>query len=268
MRRPARPSRPTGWCGCAGRRGPARDPGTTGTACWCPRRRWREPPSCGSSCASAAARARRRRSGVRWRATAAGGGGQPMAAQRTVHIVPHTHWDREWYEPFQRFRLRLVDLVDRVLALAEADEGFAFTFDGQTAAVEDYLEVRPEAEGRLRRLAERGQLALGPWRILNDEFLVSGETIVRNLESGWRRAQALGGAMPVGYLPDQFGHVAQLPQVLRRAGLASAVLWRGVPAAIDHHAFLWEAPDRSTVRAEYLPAGYVNAVPLLAPPER
>jgi alpha-mannosidase len=191
-----------------------------------------------------------------------------MVAQRTVHIVPHTHWDREWYEPFQRFRLRLVDLVDRVLDLAEADQGFAFTFDGQTAAVEDYLEVRPEAEARLRRLTERGQLALGPWRILNDEFLVSGETIVRNLESGWRRAQALGGAMPVGYLPDQFGHVAQLPQVLRRAGLADAVLWRGVPAAIDRHAFLWEAPDRSTVRAEYLPAGYVNAVPLLALPER
>ncbi len=191
-----------------------------------------------------------------------------MAAQTTVHIVPHTHWDREWYEPFQRFRLRLVDLVDRVLDLAEADQGFAFTFDGQTAAVEDYLEVRPEAEERLRRLTERGQLALGPWRILNDEFLVSGETIVRNLESGWRRAEALGGAMPVGYLPDQFGHVAQLPQVLRRAGLASAVLWRGVPAAIDRHAFAWEAPDGSRVRAEYLPAGYVNAVPLLAQPER
>ena len=191
-----------------------------------------------------------------------------MAAQRTVHIVPHTHWDREWYEPFQRFRMRLVDLVDRVLDLAEADHGFAFTFDGQTAAVEDYLEVRPEAEQRLRRLTERGQLALGPWRILNDEFLVSGETIVRNLESGWRRAEALGGAMPVGYLPDQFGHVAQLPQVLRRAGLASAVLWRGVPAAIERHAFAWEAPDGSWVRAEYLPAGYVNAVPLLALPER
>jgi alpha-mannosidase len=189
-----------------------------------------------------------------------------MAAQRTVHIVPHTHWDREWYEPFQRFRMRLVDLVDRVLDLAEADPGFAFTFDGQTAAVEDYLEVRPEAEARLRRLTERGQLALGPWRILNDEFLVSGETIIRNLESGWRRAEELGGAMPVGYLPDQFGHVAQLPQVLRRAGLAHAVLWRGVPAAIERHAFVWEAPDGSTVRTEYLPAGYVNAVPLLALP--
>ena len=191
-----------------------------------------------------------------------------MAGPRTVHIVPHTHWDREWYEPFQRFRMRLVDLVDRVLDLAEADPGFAFTFDGQTAAIEDYLEVRPEAEGRVRRLTERGQLALGPWRILNDEFLVSGETIVRNLESGWHRAERLGGAMPVGYLPDQFGHVAQLPQLLRRAGLAHAVLWRGVPAAITHHAFAWEAPDGSTVRTEYLPAGYVNAVPLLALPEQ
>jgi mannosylglycerate hydrolase len=191
-----------------------------------------------------------------------------MTGPRTVHIVPHTHWDREWYEPFQRFRMRLVDLVDRVLDLAEADPGFAFTFDGQTAAIEDYLEVRPEAEARVRRLTERGQLALGPWRILNDEFLVSGETIVRNLESGWHRAESLGGAMPVGYLPDQFGHIAQLPQLLRRAGLAHAVLWRGVPAAITHHAFAWEAPDGSTVRTEYLPAGYVNAVPLLALPDQ
>jgi len=191
-----------------------------------------------------------------------------MAAPRTVHLVPHTHWDREWYEPFQRFRMRLVDLVDRVLDLAEADPGFAFTFDGQTAAVEDYLEVRPEAEARVRRLAGRGQLALGPWRILADEFLVSGETLVRNLESGWRRAEALGGAMPVGYLPDQFGHAAQVPQLLRRAGIEHAVLWRGVPAAIDRHAFTWVAPDGSEVRTEYLAAGYGNALPLLALPER
>ncbi len=191
-----------------------------------------------------------------------------MPAPRIVHLVPHTHWDREWYEPFQRFRMRLVDLVDRVLDLAEADPGFAFTFDGQTAAIEDYLEVRPEAEARVRRLAGRGQLALGPWRILADEFLVSGETLVRNLESGWRRAEALGGAMPVGYLPDEFGHAAQLPQLLRRAGIGDAVLWRGVPAAIDRHAFTWVAPDGSAVRAEYLAAGYGNALRLLALPER
>lgn len=174
---------------------------------------------------------------------------------RVVHLVPHTHWDREWYLPFQVFRARLVDLIDRVLETMEADPRFVFTLDGQLATVDDYLEIRPQAEPRLRRLIAEGRLAVGPWQILVDEFLVSGESIVRNLETGWRRAEELGGAMAVGYLPDMFGHVAQMPQLLRRAGLTDAVVWRGVPAAVDRHRFLWEAPDGSTVRAEYLEIG-------------
>jgi mannosylglycerate hydrolase len=186
----------------------------------------------------------------------------------TVHIVPHTHWDREWYLPFQRFRLRLVEVVDQVLALLEANPGYRFTLDGQLATVDDYLEIRPEAESRIRALVGEGRLAVGPWQILMDEFLVSGETIVRNLELGILRAQELGGAMEAGYLPDMFGHVAQMPQLLRRAGVAHAVVWRGVPAAIDHHAFHWESPDGSAVRAEYLVGGYGNAAGLADDPER
>lgn len=185
----------------------------------------------------------------------------------TVHLVPHTHWDREWYLPFQVFRARLVDLIDRVLETMEADPRFVFTLDGQLATVDDYLEIRPQAEPRIRRLIGEGRLAVGPWQILVDEFLVSGESIVRNLETGWHRAEELGGAMAVGYLPDMFGHVAQMPQILRRAGLTDAVVWRGVPAAVDRHRFLWEAPDGSTVRAEYLVGGYGNAAYLLDAPE-
>jgi hypothetical protein len=186
----------------------------------------------------------------------------------TVHLVPHTHWDREWYLPFQSFRLRLVGLIDRVLASMEADERYVFTLDGQLATVDDYLEVRPEAEERIRALVSSGRLAIGPWHVLMDEFLVSGESIVRNLELGLARAQELGGALAVGYLPDQFGHVAQMPQILRRAGIEDAAVWRGVPAAIDRHAFRWVAPDGSAVRTEYLPRGYGNAAHLLAIPER
>ncbi len=183
-------------------------------------------------------------------------------AARTVWLVPHTHWDREWYEPFQVFRMRLVGLLDDVLKQAEADPRFAFTLDGQTATIEDYLAIRPEAAPLVRRLTAAGQLALGPWRILADEHLVSGETLVRNLAAGWRSARALGGAMPVGYLPDEFGHAAQLPQLLARAGIADAVVWRGVPAAIGWHAFRWVAPDGSAVRCEYLPGGYGAAAGL------
>jgi mannosylglycerate hydrolase len=186
----------------------------------------------------------------------------------SVHLVPHTHWDREWYLPFQRFRLQLVRLVDRLLDVMDADNRYRFTLDGQLATVDDYLEVRPEAEPRIRRLVEEGRLAIGPWQVLMDEFLVSGETILRNLEYGQRRGEELGGAMAVGYLPDMFGHVAQMPQILKRVGIEQAVVWRGVPAAIESHSFDWESPDGSTVRTEYLPHGYGNAAYLVDVPGR
>ncbi len=186
--------------------------------------------------------------------------------RRTVHVVPHTHWDREWYRPFQSFRMRLVDCVDTVLDMMDADPRFAFTLDGQLATVDDYLEIRPEGEARIRAAVERGALAIGPWQILMDEFLVSGENMIRNLQLGWGRAEELGTPMPVGYLPDMFGHVAQMPQILRRAGIESAVVWRGVPAAVDHHRFRWEAPDGSAVTTHYLNEGYGSAAYLLSLP--
>jgi hypothetical protein len=178
---------------------------------------------------------------------------------RRADIVPHTHWDREWHRPFQAFRMRLVDLVDRLLDSIEADPGYAhFMLDGQMAVIDDYLAMRPHEADRIRRLAVAGRISVGPWYILMDEFLVSGETIVRDMEMGLDRAAAFGGAMEVGYLPDMFGHVAQMPQILQGFGLGDAVVWRGVPAAIDAPAFRWRAPDGSEVLAEYLTDGYSN----------
>jgi alpha-mannosidase len=191
-----------------------------------------------------------------------------MPSPTTVHLVPHTHWDREWYLPFQAFRMRLVGLLDELLQAMEADDRLRFTLDGQLATVDDYLEIRPEATDRLAALVRSGRLAVGPWLILMDEFLVSGETIVRNLEMGTRRATELGRVMAVGYLPDMFGHIAQMPQILRRAGIDAAVVWRGVPEAIDRHAFTWRSPDGSAVRTEYLWRGYGNARDLFDDPDR
>jgi mannosylglycerate hydrolase len=180
-------------------------------------------------------------------------------AQRHIAVVPHTHWDREWYEPYQSFRLRLVKMLDGLIPLLEGDPSYSrFLLDGQMAVVDDYLEVRPENEDRIRALAAAGRLSMGPWYILMDEFLISGETIVRDLQSGLLRGAAFGGAMEVGYLPDMFGHIAQMPQILRQAGFEHAVVWRGVPSVIDKTGFVWEAPDGSSVRAEYLPTGYGN----------
>ncbi len=116
---------------------------------------------------------------------------------KAVGIVPHTHWDREWYAPFQRYRVQLVHLVDDLLALLEGDPSFTrFLLDGQTAVVDDYLAVRPEAEARLRALAEASRLQVGPWMILMDEFMVSGETIVRNLQHGLATRRRRWAATP------------------------------------------------------------------------
>lgn len=183
-------------------------------------------------------------------------------------MVPHTHWDREWYLPFQRFRVGLVRVLDEVLDAMAADPAYRFTLDGQLAAVEDYLEIRPERRADVARFVAGGRLAVGPWLILADEFLCSGETLLRNLEYGMRGAAALGGAMPVGYLPDQFGHCAQMPQMLALAGLRRACLWRGVPAHVDRDTFDWTGADGTTVRTRYLPGGYGNAFGLFTgPPE-
>ena len=176
-----------------------------------------------------------------------------------VHLISHTHWDREWYLTREQFRLRLVDLVDRVLDLLQADTGYAyFHLDGQTIVLEDYLELQPERGDEIRGLIRAGRLLVGPWYVMPDEFLVSGESLVRNLALGHRIARAFGGSMPVGYLPDLFGHVGQMPQILRQFGLDNAILWRGFGG--PRAEYWWDAPDGSRVLMMHLPTeGYCNA---------
>jgi hypothetical protein len=178
---------------------------------------------------------------------------------RTVAVVAHTHWDREWYSPFESYRARLVNFMTQLLDLMESDRSFRyFLLDGQVALLDDYLAIRPEDEPRIIDLVRAGRLALGPWYVLMDEFCVSAETIVRNLQLGMARAESTGGCSRFGYLPDMFGHVAQMPQILSQAALHHAVVWRGVPSRVRATGFWWRAPDGSPVRAEYLPVGYAS----------
>ena len=173
-----------------------------------------------------------------------------------VTLVPHTHWDREWYEPFSVFSERLVGMMDTLLDLVA--DGFPhFHLDGQTAMIDDYLERRPERADELASRVREGRLSAGPWVTQMDEFLVSGESHVQNLRMGLERARELGADPRVGYLPDQFGHVGQMPRILRDAGLGWALVWRGVPAAIDRSTFRWRSTDGSAeVLCEYMPFGY------------
>ena len=180
----------------------------------------------------------------------------------TVHVISHTHWDREWYRTFEQYRARLVDLVDAVLARMERDPRFTyFHLDGQSIVLEDYLEIRPEREAEIRRRVEEGRLLVGPWFVMPDMFLVSGESIVRNLARGIRTADGFGRAMRVGYIPDPFGHISQMPQILAGMGLDGAILWRGFGGRRAE--YRWRAPDGTEVLLSHLPPdGYCNGLRL------
>jgi len=163
---------------------------------------------------------------------------------RSVHYVLSTHWDREWYRPFQGFRHRLVRLLDHVLAdLKSGELRGAFTTDGQTIVLEDYLEVRPEREAEVREAVQDGRLKVGPWFVLPDEWLVSGEALIRNLELGRATARRYGAEPSnAGFVCDLFGHISQLPQIFAGFGIHSALVWRGLEPR-KGATLWWEAAD-------------------------
>jgi alpha-mannosidase len=172
-------------------------------------------------------------------------------------VVPHTHWDREWYLPFEQFRLRLGAVVDGVLDTLERDASFtSFTLDGQAIVLEDYVEIRPENEDRLRALLDAGRLEVGPSYMLPDEILVGGEALVRNLLLG-RRVCRRFGVEPsgAGYLPDSFGHPAQLPQILAGFGIRTFLFSRGMGDEIEDVGvvFRWRAGPAEVIACQMLP---------------
>lgn len=167
---------------------------------------------------------------------------------KKIYYLSSTHWDREWYRPFQGFRYRLVKVVNTVIDVLEKDPDFkTFIFDGQTVVLDDYTKIEPGKKERLKKLIAEKRIKVGPWYVMPDEFLVSGESLIRNLLMGDRLSHQYGanGPMKYGYICDIFGHVAQMPQILNQFGIKGALLGRGTNLHTTESHFLWEAPDGS-----------------------
>lgn len=180
--------------------------------------------------------------------------------EKTIHVISHSHWDREWYLPYEAHHMLLVDLLDDVLDLFQTDPNFKyFHLDGQTILLDDYLEVRPERRQELQKAIDRKQLIIGPFYILQDAFLISSESNVRNALIGHQETQKWGGnSAKIGYFPDTFGVLGQTPQLLKGMELDSAAYGRGVkPTGFNNQTFeeatyessfsemWWEGPDGS-----------------------
>lgn len=184
-----------------------------------------------------------------------------------VTVYSHTHWDREWYQPFEEYRLRLIRVMDSVIEELESGRMNSFYFDGQTGAIEDYLEIHPEKDETIKKLVLGKKLYLGPWYVLADEFLVGAESLIRNLMTGMPKARELGCNDFIGYLPDAFGHNSQMPKIFASFGIKDAIVWRGVDDQKTH--FIWQSDDGSGVFTVHLPEGYlIDAFNYTCPVER
>ena len=189
----------------------------------------------------------------------------------TFHLIPHTHWDREWYLPESILLPRLVSAVDDLLVRLHSDPDTKFLLDGQTVLVEDYLRVRPERESELAELVRSGRLQVGPWYVLADELIPSGESLVRNLLAGQADGRRLGGRMEVLYSPDAFGHPAEWPALASEVGIRFGVIWRGLggESGQERDLYRWRGPDGREVLLYHLPPdGYEVGSGLPADAER
>ncbi|ASK62215.1 alpha-mannosidase [Virgibacillus phasianinus] len=195
-----------------------------------------------------------------------------MEDKKQIHIISHTHWDREWYLPYEKHHVLLSKLMDRLLDTLENNPDFkSFHLDGQTIILDDYLQIRPDQREKLQKFVEEGRLHIGPWYILQDEFLTSSEANIRNLQYGLKDAAKWGGVSKVGYFPDSFGNIGQAPQILSQAGINNAVFGRGVkPTGFNntvsetenyespYSEMVWRAPDGSSVLGILFANWYCN----------
>ncbi|MBX3179338.1 MAG: hypothetical protein KF886_18435 [Candidatus Hydrogenedentes bacterium] len=168
-----------------------------------------------------------------------------MSEQRkTIHVVSNSHWDREWGYPFEETRLLLLDFMDELLELLDTDPDFqSFTMDSQTVCVEDYLELRPEKRATVEKHVKSGRLIVGPWYSLPEEYIVNGESLVRNLVVGHRVAASLGAVSKVGYTPFSYGQTSQIPQIYQGFDIDTIIFYRGITTPKSE--FLLEGPDGS-----------------------
>ncbi|MGL5311962.1 MAG: mannosylglycerate hydrolase [Peptostreptococcaceae bacterium] len=179
--------------------------------------------------------------------------------KKNVHIVPHMHWDREWYFSTEESRILLVNNMEEIMDMLENNPNYPYyVMDGQTAILEDYLAVKPEYKERIKKLVQEGKLIIGPWYTQTDEMVVGGESILRNLLYGIKDCDAFGDHMKIGYLPDSFGQSAQMPQILNGFDIRYSMFWRGCSErkGTNKTEFNWKSDDGSEVLAQILPLGY------------
>lgn len=170
------------------------------------------------------------------------------------YVITHTHWDREWRYPIWESRTYLAEMLDELLDVLDLEPEYkSFVFDGQSVFLEDYLQLRPENEERLKKQIKEGRLLIGPWYTLPDLYPVSGESLIRNLLKGDRVCRAYGHKLSVGYESFGWGQPSQFPQIYKGFDIDLVIVAKRVSERrAPESEFIWEGKDGTRVLATRL----------------
>lgn len=177
--------------------------------------------------------------------------------KKTIHMISHTHWDREWYFTTLDTQVLALKGFREILKVLENDPEIAYHLDGQSSLLEDYLSLRPEDSELAKKLIREKRLFIGPWYTQPDFFNVHGESIFRNIKYGKEYAAKMGHSMNVFYIPDSFGVNCQIPQISKAYEIDNIILRRGYDDKyMGGVEMMWKALNDDSIKTAVMPFGY------------
>ncbi len=173
---------------------------------------------------------------------------------KKIIVIQGTHWDYEWYFTNNNVRVLANFDIKEIIKAFKDKKLQHFILDGQTSFLEEYLEDHPEDKEIIGKLMLSGKIMAGPWFSQTDQMIISGENIVKNLQTGINFANKLGKSWNIGYIPDAFGQSQDLPKILNGFAIDKIIFWRGKKG--NEREFIFKSNDGSSVDAYNIKEGY------------
>ncbi|MCE4611277.1 MAG: hypothetical protein F7B17_04825 [Desulfurococcales archaeon] len=171
-------------------------------------------------------------------------------AEGILYLVGHSHIDVAWLWSLREGRVKAAATIATAASLSEEFPWASLAL--HTPYFLDILEESfPELLGKVKRLVGEGKWSLvGGVYVEGDLQVVDGESLARQLLYGQRTFRKhIGRRALIGWLPDNFGYPASLPQLLAKAGIKALVIHKVMwgESGFPLHAFRWRGIDGSEI---------------------
>jgi alpha-mannosidase len=172
-------------------------------------------------------------------------------------IVPHTHWEGAVFKTREEYLQIGLPHILKALSLMQRYPQYRYVLD-QMAYIKPFLERYPNEVATFKKVLDEHRLEIaGGTVVMEDENVPSAESIAHQfLLAKWYFRDRLGYEVQTGWGLDTFGHNAQMPQILRLAGMKSYWFQRGVSNPQTPTDIKWQGIDGTTIPGHWLPTGY------------